>query len=237
MDSVQLKSVVCPQPRARMMYLSALGTSGVAEAGTITCAADVAGSLNNKFFNYNTATINYYVWFNVNSAGTDPAVAGKTGVEVALATGATAGTVGTAVKTALDALAGVVATNVTNVVTATNVADGSVSDTANGTASPGFTYSTTTQGVTSLVAMVNGIYDATIAEASGPGDYTITFNEPFVQIPSVVVMGSSSRAPRIAACSISAVQIQMNKLSDGSLDDSTAFSLIVLGSMATDLVA
>jgi hypothetical protein len=54
---------------------------------TVTAVADVAGSLNNKYFymaSANNAT-QYYVWFNVASGGTDPALANKTGVEVDIA--------------------------------------------------------------------------------------------------------------------------------------------------------
>jgi hypothetical protein len=77
----------------------------VLEAGTITTVADVAGSLNDTYFLINGADeIEYYVWFNVNSAGTDPVLPDKTGVEVALATGATANTVAAAVEVELELL-------------------------------------------------------------------------------------------------------------------------------------
>lgn len=41
-------------------------------------------SLNNKYFYINSANnvIQYYVWYNVDSTGTDPAIGGKTGIEV-----------------------------------------------------------------------------------------------------------------------------------------------------------
>ncbi len=60
---------------------------------------DVAGSLNNTYWEMSSPTVDYYIWYNVNSAGTDPAVIGKTGIEVDIATGATA----IAVKSATDA--------------------------------------------------------------------------------------------------------------------------------------
>lgn len=68
------------------------------EKTTVQTVADIAGSLNSKYFEFysaNNAT-HYYIWYNVNSAGVDPAIAGATGVMVALATGATATTVATA---------------------------------------------------------------------------------------------------------------------------------------------
>lgn len=55
-------------------------------------APDVSGSLNNKYFEIYSAgdATAYYVWLNVGGAGTDPAIGGKTGIEVAVSTNATA---------------------------------------------------------------------------------------------------------------------------------------------------
>lgn len=63
-------------------------------------------SLNNKYFYINSATnaIQYYVWYNVNGAGVDPAISGKTGVMIAISTGSTAQVVAQATKNALDSL-------------------------------------------------------------------------------------------------------------------------------------
>lgn len=74
------------------------------ETTDVTCVADVAGSLNDTYFFLSSAEneTSYYVWYNVNAAGTDPAIAGKTGIEVALATGATNTDVADATFTALN---------------------------------------------------------------------------------------------------------------------------------------
>lgn len=228
--------VMCPQPRTRLLSFSVSGTTGVQEVTSITCVADVAGSLNNKYFTINTPSGSYYVWFNVNAAGTDPAISGKTAIPVALATGATNSTVGTAVKNALNLVSGFSASNVGATVTVTDSSDGAAVDAANagGGSSPGFTITTSTQGVTSLVALSKGQFDATIAEGTGAGDYTITFNEPFVQVPHAVVMCSSARAPRIESISTTAVNVKLKNLS-GSAADSD-FHLLVLGSDASDLI-
>jgi hypothetical protein len=63
-------------------------------------------TLNNKYFYINSATNTeeYYVWYNVNGAGVDPVISGKTGVMVAISTGSTAQVVAQATKTTLDAL-------------------------------------------------------------------------------------------------------------------------------------
>lgn len=128
-----------------MMPGGALATA-TAEVTSITCVADVSGSLNNKYFYiYNALdAIPYYVWFNVNSAGTAPAPSGKTAVEIAIATNATAATVATAVAAALDALAGFIASAASGVVTCTNAVVGYASDAVD--VNSGVTISVTTQG-------------------------------------------------------------------------------------------
>ena len=111
----------------------------VAEVTTITCRPDESGSLQSKYFFINTVevdtTINvgykiveYYVWMDVSSGGSDPAISGKTGIEVDIATDNNAATVATAVKNALHALANFSATIDSNVVTVTNANKGAVTD-------------------------------------------------------------------------------------------------------------
>lgn len=121
---------------------------GTKEAGTVTAIADTAGSLNSKFFLLASAYDRrlYYVWYDVNSAGVDPAVAGRTGVKISVATNATAAQVATATASALDALADFVATPASAIVTVTNATGGPATDTVDGSAPTGFTFLTTTQG-------------------------------------------------------------------------------------------
>lgn len=72
--------------------------TGVAEVSRITTAADVADSLNGKYFLINSAgdVTGYYVWYKTSGGAlTDPAVAGKTGIKVLITTGDTAATVAT----------------------------------------------------------------------------------------------------------------------------------------------
>ena len=77
------------------------------ETTQVDFLADAAGSLNSKYFKiYTGAGALYYVWFNINSAGVDPAPAGGTGISVAGATNATAATLAAAAVTAIDAIAG-----------------------------------------------------------------------------------------------------------------------------------
>ena len=115
-----------------------------AEITEITCAADVAGSLSGKYWTLSSPTVNYYVWYDINGLGSiDPAIAGKTGIPVGIATGATANTVATATASAIDALAAFVSTPSSAVVTVTNAASGAATDAADG--NTGFTPFTVTQ--------------------------------------------------------------------------------------------
>jgi len=60
--------------------------------------------LNNRYFFINSAlnANEYYVWYNVNSGGTDPAIAGKTGLMVAIPMGSSASTVAIATASVLN---------------------------------------------------------------------------------------------------------------------------------------
>jgi hypothetical protein len=133
-------------------YLAAGGpavtTQPSAEATNVTFAADSAGSLNSTYFTFNSGgdLYGYYVWFNINSAGVDPAVSGRTGIQVAGATNASAATLATAAITAINLVTSGIVTasaGASGHVVLTNVQYGDATDAANGTASPGFTYSIT----------------------------------------------------------------------------------------------
>ncbi len=117
----------------------------------LTCVADVAGSLNNKYFFIYSAqdAVRYLVWFNVNAEGVAPVVSGVTLVEVALATDATNAQVATAVAAALDALSAFASTAALAVATITNAAEGVVSAPSMGNS--GFSFTIETAGANALV--------------------------------------------------------------------------------------
>lgn len=132
-------------------------TTTFIETADITTVADVAGSLNSKYWLLNGADgTNWYIWYNINSAGVDPAVAGRTGISVAGATGASANTLASATKTALSAC-----TSITTIGGATNhvtfaqsiAGHGSIAD---GTAPTGFTFSGYTTANGTLTILVSG---------------------------------------------------------------------------------
>lgn len=128
-------------------WLQCVTTTTVAGVQTITTVADVAGSLNSKYFfiNAGASGIAYYVWMD-NGAGVDPAIAGKTGVQVTYTNGDTANTIADLVAAALDALAGFVAPNpAANVISVTNAAAGSFVLAVDSVAAPtGFSFALVT---------------------------------------------------------------------------------------------
>lgn len=72
------------------------------ETTNVTFGADSSGSLNSKYFTFEdkSGAFKYYLWFSINNAGVDPSLAGRVGIKVIGATGATAATLATAAVTA-----------------------------------------------------------------------------------------------------------------------------------------
>ncbi len=120
------------------------------EISDVTLAGDTSGSRNNTYWTFNTAgdLYSYYVWYNINAAGTDPAVSGKTGIEVAGATGASATTLATATRAAIlasGAASYVAVSGATTHVIVSNKSLGQCTNAANGAggSSAGATFSIT----------------------------------------------------------------------------------------------
>ena len=164
------------------MLISSEG-GGTAEVMGVDTVADSAGSLNNDYWVfYTNASTAFYVWYNVNAAGSDPAPSppagvSYTGIEVALATNDTANTVASATETAIEASAAEVGDVIvsTNEMTITNSFGGNVTDVAEGVGT-GFTFATDTQG-TGLGADANGIYVVTITGTALVLDRSTDFDE------------------------------------------------------------
>lgn len=143
-----LKETSLAQLKTMLEASGATLAAAVAEVVSITCPA--ATSINSKYFTFEIANsgTKYYAWFNVNSGGVDPAVSGRTGVAVAVATGATAAQVATALSAAIDALAGFTASASGAVVTMTQVTAGGAPDPAD--VDSGVTIEVTTQGCNAI---------------------------------------------------------------------------------------
>ncbi len=124
----------------------------------ITVVLDVSGSLNSTYWVFYTPgnTTGYYVWYNINSSGVDPAPANLTGIQVTGATGVTANNNATATRAAIAAA---VPSSVLTVSGATSHVIlnykqiGTVTAAANSAgASPGFSYSVTAAGSFGMVS-------------------------------------------------------------------------------------
>jgi len=67
---------------------------------------DVAGvsaaSLNGVSFNFSDASTEYYAWFNLDAGSTDPATAGRTGIEIAVTTGDSEAVMIAAIEAAIE---------------------------------------------------------------------------------------------------------------------------------------
>jgi hypothetical protein len=83
-----------------------------------------ANSINsNEYWLFSTSSTNYYVWYNKNGTGIDPALVGKTGIEVAVSSGNTASQVAANTKVAIEGITGAVTiTQSTSSLTITTVA-------------------------------------------------------------------------------------------------------------------
>ncbi len=154
------------------------GVTGVAEVTQITCIADVSNSLDGKYFTINSPTVEYYVWYNTSGgSAVNPSIVGKTGIEVAITTGATAAQVATATAATIDNLAAFVCpVPSTAVITVTNAVTGAATNAANVDA--GISVNITTQGVTG-VAEVTQITLSADVDDSLNGKYFL-LNSPTV---------------------------------------------------------
>jgi len=123
-----------PSQRAQKSLDENLPVRGAPEITQITCQADVAGSLNNKYWLIDSPTDSYYVWYNVSGGGTgpSPAPSGRTAIEVAITTGDSADDVASATATQLDLKSDYNAGSVAAVMTVTCVEDGPVTDAEDG---------------------------------------------------------------------------------------------------------
>ncbi len=168
---------------------SARANPGTLEVQDVTVAADTAGNRNSTWWKFYTAGDNqgYYVWYNINAAGVDPAPAGLTGIQVAGATGATATTLGGATRTAIGASAAaayVTVSGATSHVILTNKQYGASTAASNGTASAGAVFSVTTAGTYGYASGLSILVQKNSTTIA-------SFNQP---APTQAIMGGSVTA-------------------------------------------
>lgn len=154
---------------------------GKRQLTSVTCLADSSGSLNNKYFlltgfNSDYEEIEYFVWYNVNDAGVNPALPNKTGIEVAVATDATASAVASATQAAIDAILNFSASVSGSIVLIKNAFFGQATESVDGSAATGFTITTPTIGFGGklgasqggiTVSFENSIVDITSDQSGG----------------------------------------------------------------------
>jgi len=167
----------------------------------ITLTADTAGSLNSKFFIFQdqSAAHKYYVWYNINGAGVDPAPASRTGIMVAGATNASAATLALATVAAAAALPTVNVTLTSGAsghVIVTNNAAGVATAVADGSAPTSFTFTHTITGsAVSSVQYEQGFTDAETAANLSAAIAANTSINPFVTSVVKPVGGTPGAGP------------------------------------------
>ena len=141
-----------PHPDAPLAGWTAVGNvQEVSEIQTLAAAA-----LNSTYFLISTTSTDYYVWYDVDAAGVDPAVPGRTGIQVSLTAADSADQVAVATLNALGSTGefflSFVATDNINV---RNVTGGSVTATSDGAAATGFTFIQVQAGADNVVGQPN----------------------------------------------------------------------------------
>ena len=177
-DNSIIPTVTISNSNTTNTYHFIVGKQEITEIQTV---ADVANSLNGKYFLLDSVQTKYYIYFETTTA-TDPAISGRTGIKVKIATGATAAQVATAIKTALavkldEFIVSVTGNTVEVICYETGITDNAAD------VDTGFTITVTQQGTTERVqaevTKVTTVAGSLIA-ATGPADY-FTLNSPFDQ--------------------------------------------------------
>lgn len=161
----------------------------VMQKQTITCIADVASSLNSQYFVfYDAAGTKHYIWYDVNSAGSDPVVSGGTAHEVDLGVGDTAAAVALATQLVLTAVTGFDATVSSNVITLTHTVAGRAKPAHDGAATTDFTFEVDYYGD---VAADVGYTDGAIEVTFEPNNVDVTANQTGSEIISHINTGNN----------------------------------------------
>ena len=103
---------------------AAVPADATGEIATCNLGSLTPAQLANKYFLISSPTVDYYVWFNLDAGGVDPAPAGKTAIPVAITTGESVADMATAAAAAINAIADLDATAASTtitIVTATGV--------------------------------------------------------------------------------------------------------------------
>jgi flagellar hook-associated protein 3 len=102
---------------------------------TTGAASTIGGG---EYFNISSAATDYYVWYDIDGGSSDPAISGRTGIEVDISTGDTAEAVAAATQAAIDAHADFTASVSGSAVTIKTESDGEGVDATDGNTQFGF---------------------------------------------------------------------------------------------------
>jgi flagellar hook protein FlgE len=131
------------------MTLNVVDGAAIAEETTVMC--NDAGSLaGGEYFTLSSTTTDYYVWYDIDGGSVDPAVAGRTGIEVDIASGDTAQLVAMKTAQAIDAAGDFGAVESNTTVTVTNATAGDTTNAAD--SDTGFIIATDTNGMDTVTA-------------------------------------------------------------------------------------
>lgn len=138
----------------------------IEEKWQVRLVADVASSLNNKWFKVFFADLTWkHVWFNIGAAGADPAPVGSAGgIMVAGAVNASAATLAAAAALAIDADAGLVSTASGSDVLITNLVAGQTGSMVDGAAPTGFRFTQMQDGGKLELGYLDGDIEVTFEE-------------------------------------------------------------------------
>lgn len=147
---------------------------GAKEVTNITTVADVAGSLNNKYFTIFDNNVDYCFWFNV-SGGGGGGPGCSNDVEVDINTNASSGTIAGLLNTAFGSSGGFSSGSLSSTVTATaNTFSTETSPADHGT---GFTITVITPGVDPDPTIINFSVDLNWTAVAGATGYRVVFGD------------------------------------------------------------
>lgn len=139
----------------------------IEEAWCVDTVADVASSLNSKWFKLGKAgqsTYSHYVWIDVGNTGVDPAPSGLTAIPVDISADATAAAVATAIQVAVDATSDFEAVVDSNHITIYTAVAGESAGLADGTAATGFTFTQAADGGQMDLGLLDGDIELSMEE-------------------------------------------------------------------------
>ncbi len=175
--------------------VNAIFGEDIMQSENITCVADVASSLNNKYFLfYTTGGVKHYAWYNVAAAGTDPAVSGGTAHVVALSANDSASAVATATAAILTAVTGFDCTADGAVLTLVATAAGYAKPAHEGAAATGFTFEVNFYGDSAIDL---GAIDGDVVPAKETSYLDVTAHQTGTNVLSHISTGMSLNLPLV----------------------------------------